>query len=559
MVARIDMRELLRDDARFSRGIKVIDLCDWLGHGIDPWVWATVRVLKTLLLAGTHQTSTVTGYGAFMRYFFLYLTQNKITPHVETPEKLSPLHIGEFCGWVSKQAQMHGWAKDTPRKTFSTVKAVLMEMFAQGLIPGDPKRYFFRGMLPWEFTSRQTALSDAEQERLAQALKKDLIEAHHGRRVLSPRDTQAVRLLLIAIRQGLNPTPLLEIPRDALEPGVLPGTVRIRTQKFRNRKLRSGVGRDVSTPLAQDMAFALSEGAVLYRAIEETDALVREAPTQYRQRIWLYRSQNPRYRDLVTCLTRETLHLAINDLVDRHDLQGDDGERLKLNLSRLRKAYFERAFRHADGDLVVTANLMGNTPYVAGSNYAVMNAQRQMEAAEFMNGEFTALMRGEKDKSQRPNVIPIEPYQGGVGNQVSSTPVASCRDTRMGENAPRDGQNHCNRYVMCLFCTSFAVVGEVDELWRLFSFQVFAREELEHLDAALGAERTADIVLEDLRDRYRLAIPYIDDFTKRQFAASRVQVARSKTAAALHPYWMHQIHVSRKARGVDRQGTKNGT
>lgn len=101
---------------------------------------------------------------------------------------------------------------------------------------------------------------------------------------------------------------------------------------------------------------------------------------------------------------------------------------------------------------------------------------------------------------------------------------------------------------MCLFCSSFAIVGTADELWRLFSFQMFAQAELDYLDEALGRERTADGLLEDLRDRYRVAIPYIDDFTQRQFARSGVAQARARTASGLHPYWQHQMTMSRRVR-----------
>ena len=65
---------------------------------------------------------------------------------------------------------------------------------------------------------------------------------------------------------------------------------------------------------------------------------------------------------------------------------------------------------------------------------------------------------------------------------------------------------------------------------------------------ALGPERTGDEALEDLRDRYRLAIPYIDDFTRRQFVASRVAQAHERTEAGLHPFWRHQMTISRRAR-----------
>lgn len=272
--ARIDMRALLGESTRFSRGDRTLDFTQWLGREIDPWVWATVQVLRSLLLSGTRETSTVTGYKVFLQYFFRFLTEGRTFPRVASPAELTSLHVQEFSGWLRKQGQLNRWSTDTARKCFCAVKAVLLEMFIQGLIPGEPKRYFLRGVLPWDLSSQQTALSDAEQERLAQALKKDLIEAHHGRLTLSQRDIQAVRLLLVAIRQGCNPTPLLEIRRDTVAPGLLPGTIRIRTVKHRNRKVRSGLGRSMTDAAEEDLAFALSEGAVLYQAINDTKELV---------------------------------------------------------------------------------------------------------------------------------------------------------------------------------------------------------------------------------------------------------------------------------------------
>lgn len=157
-------------------------------------------------------------------------------------------------------------------------------------------------------------------------------------------------------------------------------------------------------------------------------------------------------------------------------------------------------------------------------------------------------------------VHPLKATKGGAPIEMPKpTPVSGCQDTLHGEHAPHDSHNHCDRYVMCLFCSSFAVVGTVEGLWRLFSFQAFARAELDYLDETLGAERTADELLEDLRDRYRVAIPYIDDFTQRQFARTKVAKARDKTAASLHPFWQHQMTMSRRARSrAEKPGSGAG-
>lgn len=558
--ARIDMAALLGPGARFTDTTKVLDLRHWLGRGIDAWVFATAACLRAMLLSGARETKSVTTYFTTVKYLFEYFAadaQTPAAPRPQAPSDLSPLHVQHFVGWLQKLAQAEGWTPSSTRGAFKGVKSVLLEMFAQSFIPGEPSRYFPRGALPWrDDGSHQTSLSEAEQERLAKAIKSDLADIHHGRLKLTQSAVQGLRLLVVAHRQGLNPTPLLEMRRDALAPGFLPGTIRIRTAKHRNKKIRSSAGRAALSqqPSEQDLFFDLSEGAVLQQAIATTRDLVDEAPAALKGRIWLYRCEDVRTTGKVTCLNRTRLERAIRGVIERHRLLGDDGTPLRLNLSRLRKSRFDRALRAADGDLAVTANLMGNTPRVAGMNYPSMNDARQAEAAGFMNDDYTAIMRATREDAEQPAIrlVQVRPYKGTKDRSPSElptqTPVSSCKDSINGEHAPHDGHSHCDRYVMCLFCASFAIVGTVDELWRLFSFQRFAQSELDCLDEALGAERTADEALEDLRDRYRLAIPYIDDFTQRQFARSRVAQARAKTEAGLHPYWQHQMTMSRRAR-----------
>nr|WP_315233984.1 hypothetical protein [uncultured Albidiferax sp.] len=569
--AYIDMEKLLGPGARFVDGTRVLDLRPWLGRGIDTWVCTSGFCLRMMLLSGSRETSTVTTYFRHLPDLFNYMIDGEgshATPRAQTPADLLPKHILHFVGWLQRRAQAQGWGIDATRNSYQRVKAVLLEMFTQGFIRGEPIRFFPINQLPWRSAgSRQTSLSDAEQERFAKAVKSDLIDVHLGRSMLSQGKVQALRLLLVAHRQGKNRTPLLEMRRDALSPGLIPGTIRMRTLKHRNKKVRASVGRaaqiepnnilsDVQ-PEEEDILFNLAEGAVLQQAIASSRALVSEAPAAFKQRIWLYRVERTSFstrKGSVACLNVKFLQNTIDNLVQRHNLQGDDGQPMRLNLSRLRKSFFDRALRVADGDMAITANLMGNTPGVAETHYPSMNEARKAEAAGFMNEEYTALMRANAQPEQTPQPQPVQvhPFKSKKGQERSTlpvpTPVASCIDSIHGHHAPRDGRSHCDKFVMCLFCPSFVIVGTIEELWRLFSFQVFAKAELEYLDENLGAERTADAHLEDLRDRYRVAIPYIDDFTRRQFAQSRVAMARAKTASALHSFWQHQMTLSRRAR-----------
>lgn len=570
--AYIDMAALLGPDARFPVGYRVLDLRRWLHRGIDAWVCAAGFCMKALLLSGSRTTATVSSYHGHLPYLFEYLAVSEQTPgapKASAPSSLSPLHVQHFIGWLKMRAQAAGWRPRTTRNVYKASKAVLVEMFAQGLISGQPSRFFPRGAVSWrDGGSRQTSLSDAEQERLVKAVKADLVDLHHGRLNLTQGQVQGLRLLVVAHRQGLNPTPLLEMRRDALAPAFLPGTIRVRTVKHRNKKIRGSLGRAAQQRVGQpppegqakeqdeeNLVFDLSEGAVLQQAISSTRDLVQEARPALKQRIWLYRSEaGARAIGSVTCLDKSSLRAAIEGIVQRHGLLGDDGKPLRVNLSRLRKSRFDRGLRVADGDIAIAANLLGNTPRTAGTNYPSMNDARKAVAAGFMNDDYPALMRSGPALRQVGEIRPVQVHRvkatkGGAPIEMPQpTPVSGCQDSLHGEHAPHDGHNHCDRYVMCLFCSSFTVVGTVEGLWRLFSFQAFARAELDYLDETLGGERTADELLEDLRDRYRVAIPYIDDFTQRQFAKTKVARSRANTAAKLHPFWQHQMTMSRRAR-----------
>ncbi|MGF6610602.1 hypothetical protein OKW45_005524 [Paraburkholderia sp. WSM4175] len=564
--ARIDMVALLGPKERFAHNRRVIDFNVWLGRGIDAWVWSVLVCLRAWLLSGARETSTVSQDSQNISYFFEYLTQGRRALSIASPTQLLPSHVKEFTGWLAARGRRRGLTKETVRSYYKNVKAVLKQMFELDLIPGDPSQFFERKALPWgSGESKQTSLSEAEQERMASAIKTDLASVYHRRLILNPGEIQGLRLLLVGHRQGGNPTPLLELRRDAVAPGLIPGTIRVATVKFRNRKMRASVGRagsgeskkksDTGKKGIGDAVFGLAEGAVLQQAIKDTEALVEEAPPRIKNRVWLYRT-GENQKSVVTCLSIVTLALAIKALIERHKLLGDDGKPLRINFSRTRKSFFDRALRVSDGDLGKTSNLMGNSRQVAASNYPSINEERKAEAAEFLNEDYIDVMRGGATATSKPSISPkvirVVPVATDVEGRplvpLESTPVSGCKDSLNGEFAPRDGRTHCDRYIMCLFCSSFAIVGTVDEIWRLFSFQVFAMEELKYLDSVLGPERTKNDDLEDLRDRYRIAIPYIDQFTKRQFPASVVKAARKKTEERLHPFWVHQMKLSRRAR-----------
>jgi hypothetical protein len=502
-------------------------------------------------------------------------------------------------GGNQRQHERHDTTLLLPRQgdTFGNVQP--------GSYQGEPYQFFKRGVFGRDGASKVTSLSEAEQERFATAIKTDLSAIHHGRLTVSMRELQALRLLVVAHRMGYNTTPLLELTRDAVRPGLLPGTVLLQTVKHRSKRIGTQVCRGDDSgpeclgptnsigesssdspratasegtvpadfPERRFLPFTLTESAVISQAITSTQHLVARAPNRLKNRVWLYEiSQSGAHsrKGDVSSMAACTLFVSIKALVKRHALFGDDGRPMTVSTSRFRKSLFDRAFRISDGDLALTANLMGNTPNVAGMNYPSMSHARQVDAAGFMNDDYVALMRDPDHRQAQPLALPPEPL--GTSTRIAAvtrlcqvstpTPVAGCSDTLGGEHAPKNG-SPCDRFVRCLFCSSFAIVGTVDELWRLFSFQAFAQAELDYLDERLGLESAVaerPDYLEELRSRYRLAVPYIDSLSNRQFAGSRVAQARARTATRLHPFWQAQMAHSRRARdsGLEGVGIPDG-
>ena len=534
----VDVRVLL-PDLNGVTGPKTFSAEDWLGRGIDEWVYATVQAFDTLVRSGRRTWLTVRSYGNGMERFFSFLVEGREAPLVATPNDLQPLHVSNFVAWLKRQDAAGRWLPSSSRTFYQTTKSTLKHLLEVGSVRGDAGSFFPRAGFPNSngAESRHTALSDAEQERLAGALKADLSDAHHGRLQLSASYSLTIRYLIVAMRTGGNPTPLLEAARDALRPGLLPGTKRLRTLKRRSFKIEERAisqGRLAETPTLVPMDAV----AVIEKTLAETTALASEAPAALANRVWLYRSQRAQEYGKVVCLTRTAVSKNILNLVARRDIRGDDGEPLVLNTSRLRKSFGKRAFRLSGGDVVATAQMLGNTPKVADTNYLRIDEQLKQEGGSFMASELTAHLRGDGLKSR---VIPIKSL---VGNNATTTPVAACSDSLFGAQAPKDGTNHCDVFVMCLFCPSFAIVGEVEDLWRLFSYQEFAKSELERLDGVFGTEMSGADRTDRLRALYRAAIPFIDEFTATSFGRRLVSAARARVAQGLHSFWAQQLQRS---------------
>ena len=491
-----------------STNSRTLDLTPWLGQGIDAWVHACAAQLRVFLHGKSVEASTVVSYWrGGLRYFFEYLVATKGTSPAE-PAQLKSQDIRRFLGWLSEQGRSYGSQKNRYDYTKSVLTALMRRQIIskqEDLFPANP---FPRSN---SRSKGQAPLSVAERQRLATALRDDLIAIHKGQFNGAQSHALVVYLLAIAVRCGANPTPLLEATRDCLHDHPFMPTMK-RLMLFKRRgnatkivQLRYAKQTDDTVSVAMDGV------ALVQKALAYSESLVKEAKPEHRNRLWLYRSESNRSTGKVTPLTSRTLDVGITALIERHDLRGDDGEPLRLNLSRLRKTVEMRLFDLSGGDLIATAALMGHDPKVADTHYLACT-QQMRENATFVGEALPDIYR---NGSLEGKVIPILP---------DKTPAGRCKDPYQGDKAPKDG-TACDDFFSCFTCTSYAITGSPDDLHRLFSFYFFLEREMHHAKT------------DDWRTEFRNTMLLIDRFTADKFDAEAVDAARERARTAPIGFW----------------------
>lgn len=553
--ARIVFTELLGVGVR-TPSARGIDLTEWLGRGIDEWVWAALDCYVAKLRSGTCQTSTVHNESRGVAKFFEFLLDGRGQPLLVVPGELRPLHVTQFVGWLQRRQEARGLSSESTRSVYKGAKSTFVTLMHHGLIEGDPKLFFPARALPNKnfASARAQPYSDAEQQRLADALRADLIDVHHGRLHLAPSAVLVTYFLVVAMRTGCNLTPLLEVARDAIRPGLVPGTQFLRLRKHRGARIVSRVLKEAERDGGETLVIPMDAVAVLERALDETAELASHAPPHLTNRVWLFRSLDSRQRGVIMCLRRETIITATRSMAKRRNLLDDSGKPLLVATTRLRQSLGKRAWRLSEGDPVAVAAILGNTPRVADSNYLRIDEQLQAEAASYMGRELSVHLRAGADGRR---TVPLVVNDGSSTSTL--TPTGRCKNSMFGAYAPKDGGNHCDQFVMCLFCPSFAVAGESNDLWRLYSFQRYAMAELDHL-AALNGDQTSGVAeRDDLRLLYEAAIPFIDRFCEQSFGKAMCVQAKHRVQSEVHPFWQQLMKRSAMRRdGVPLHDTATG-
>ena len=503
------------------RNHNIIDLRPWLGHGFDDWVWAAATVLKARLHSGNYSVASIVSFAANgMKVFLPYLTGNQGGIVPSRPSDMTATDVVRYIAWLRLKYPNGSTAKNY----YSAFKSVLVGLMDYGFIDQSHDVLLPANPFPMNgaTTRGETPLSQSEMERLAAALKLDLIAIHHGG--FSGLDSEAlvVLMLIVGMRSGINTTPLLEMKRDCLGPHpFMPNLMLVRTFKRRGKgaqltSLRQTHIHDLAASIPMDGV------AVLKMVLGMTQNLVAEAPDGIKDRVWLYRSsQRGDLKGQTLCLNMGRVHENTKAIVHRHGLFADDGSVLRVTLGRLRKTMENRLWKLSDGDLLAVSAVMGHSPQVADNHYLHLDERTKAEGAKFIGEALPGKLRGH-------DLVP--------------TPTGSCKDSLQGALAPKDGSTHCAEFTHCLGCPSYAIVGTVKDLHRLFSFQRFLMSEV-------GYYATDE--WSAWRLHHQDLIARIDQIAYDNFIPEMVAQAKALAEKNPHSFWairMRQSQLSREAR-----------
>ncbi|TPG90009.1 hypothetical protein EAH72_30755 [Pseudomonas caspiana] len=502
---------------RNSKNHKKLDHSKCLGSGFDAWAIQSLHVIRALLHGGNFSVSTLISYSTNgLRYFLAFLNGGSVESPPATPHNLTKRHLERFISWL-KLKYPNG---STAKNYYTSFKSLLIALADYGFVEADIDDLLPPNPFPnnAQVTKDADPLTIGEMQRLLGALKIDLITIHKGTFFGNGAEAMTVMLLITAARSGINTTPLLEMKRDALQPHpFVPNLRLITTIKRRGKGAQSKTIRQTNL-LDEYSAIPLDGVAVLNKALEISKPLVPLASEEISSRVWLYRSGQPGRANEIATLTPSALFTSTKSICERHALQDDQGNRLNVTLSRLRKTMESRLWKLSGGDILEVSSVMGHTPQVADNHYLKINDEIKTEGATFVGEAFPDKLRG----------INITP-----------TPPGGCQDSLYGSRAPKDGVNHCSEFIHCLGCPSYAIVGTLEDLYRLFSYQQFLYAEVEYF-------------LTDEWDAWRRRqfdyIRLIDEFTLQKFDPALVAQAKAKAKSSPHLFWAKKIEFMKKKR-----------
>lgn len=484
--------------------LRAFDFTPWYGKQCDRVVWAyqhTIELMIAEAVKTSEQTlslpSIISYCGTGIRWFLPFCAT--YAAGLKRELQLSDIDREAVQLYVSELRQS-GLAETGQKIAYSHTKSVLRSLsqrnqLGQDIFPRNPfpninRKY--KGERPFSKNERATVLNKIKKDVHAMILNGEPLSGYE----------LAICVMAIAARTGLNPSPLRELPVDCLQQHPLKKERQLLVsykRRGRNTHVQSlrksgdiALMKTVLPDVSQIIDLVLSRNASL------------RAASSYPQMLFVHEhAQKPPGTYLL--LSSANLEKQIALWIERSNLQDEDGKPLRVNVSRLRKTFENRIWALSGQDPFLTAKMAGHSVKVSNDHY--LEAPPEAEKNWKLMGEV-------RTEGLRKDAT--------ASNSEDNTPIARCKDTKMGDFAPKDG-SHCQKFLACFRCRSFVVTG--DDLHRLFSFYWM----LIHERAKIGGHRWQKL--------YAHIIRIIDQDIAPRFPPHDVRDARSRAKDAPHPFW----------------------
>ena len=395
-------------------------------------------------------------------------------------------------------------SKPTQKNYYDSTKSVLKKagklkwIDDGGLYPKNPFPSANKG------NKGQKMLSKKERHQVVHALKKEVAHILEGTLPLTSYEL-AVCMLGIAARSGINPTPLMELPLECIQPHPLKSS-RFLLVSYKRRGNTTHIQSLRKTEDIELMNTVMPDVVVMIETVIRRNESVRKLSADYDHDVFVYESRGAT-KGAISRISRNMLNEGIKTFTQKYQLTNDMRLPLKLNVMRLRKTFENRIFQLSGGDPWVTAKLGGHSLKVSNDHY--LDAPEDSEKNFRFYGE---IRTNELLQSSEVETLPAE-----------NTPVSKCKDPLKGHFAPKATGEYCTNFLACVRCRSFVVTG--DDLYRLFSFYWLVVYERNTIGAKKWSKYFAHI------------IRIIEQDIALQFDAELVQAARDKAKYTPHPFW----------------------
>lgn len=488
-------------------GCRNYDFAPHYGRGCDEVVFYSQKAIellrdesirtngqsRSMTTVAAYSTSGLTNFLRFCAFWAQAQSREMLLVDIDRNV------INHFIAMLTTGAK----SEASQKSAYSFAKSVLVFMVKQCWLPSisfPPN--------PYPNSNRKAkgkrSLSKPERQRLIKNLKQEYSQINAGTDLLNSYELN-VCVMTISLRTGLNPSSILNLTTDCIQPHPIKENRRLLVAY----KRRGNATRIHSLRFSADIETlkTIPLGVLhIINLVKERNAVLRMR-SSYGNRLFVYESRGSSNPGVLSVLNMSQLHVQTKVFVTRMNIRDDDGQLLALNLSRLRKTFENSMFELSGQDPVMTAQMGGHSLQVSNDHY--LEPPPEAEAAFRFMGEVRNQELLDEGRS-----IPIR--------AIENTPVSRCSDIKNGHLAPKNG-SYCSNFMGCVRCKSFVVTAE--DLFRLFSFYWLLVRERQTMSPKKWSRY------------YGHVIRIIDNEIAMEFDEAVVSEARASAKASPHPFW----------------------